>query len=65
MGLFSLSGVNCHCLIRADLFSKPLMGSWLRKMVASQHQETQGKKLNSSYRKLKAGYAVAIMPEGD
>ena len=28
---FSLSGVNCHCLIRADLFTKPLMGSWLRK----------------------------------
>ena len=23
---FSKSGVNCHCLIRADLFKKPLIG---------------------------------------
>ncbi|MEC8766990.1 MAG: lysophospholipid acyltransferase family protein, partial [Actinomycetota bacterium] len=62
---FSLSGVNCHCLIRADLFSKPLMGSWLRKngCIATSRDTREEAELQA-IEKLKAGYAVAIMPEG-
>ena len=62
---FSLSGVNCHCLIRADLFSKPLMGAWLKKngcIAASRKTKEQAE--FQAIEKLKAGYAVAIMPEG-
>ena len=62
---FSLSGVNCHCLIRADLFSKPLMGAWLKKngCIAASRKTKEQAELQS-IEKLKAGYAVAIMPEG-
>ena len=62
---FSLSGVNCHCLIRADLFSKPLMGAWLKKngCIASSRKTKEQAELQA-IEKLKAGYAVAIMPEG-
>ena len=62
---FSLSGVNCHCLIRADLFSKPLMGAWLRKngCIAASRKTKEQAELQA-IEKLKAGYAVAIMPEG-
>ena len=62
---FSLSGVNCHCLIRADLFSKPLMGAWLKKngCIAASRKTKEQAELQA-IEKLKAGYAVAIMPEG-
>ena len=62
---FSLSGVNCHCLVRADLFSKPLMGAWLKKngCIASSRKTKEQTELQA-IEKLKAGYAVAIMPEG-
>ena len=62
---FSLSGVNCHCLIRADLFSKPLMGAWLKKngCIAASRKTKEQAELQA-IKKLKAGYAVAIMPEG-
>ena len=62
---FSLSGVNCHCLIRADLFTKPLMGSWLRKngCIATSRNTKEEAEIQA-IEKLKAGYAVAIMPEG-
>ena len=62
---FSLSGVTCHCLIRADLFSKPLMGAWLKKngCIAASRKTKEQAELQA-IEKLKAGYAVAIMPEG-
>ena len=62
---FSLSGVNCHCLVRADLFSKPLMGAWLKKngCIAASRKTKEQAELQA-IEKLKAGYAVAIMPEG-
>ena len=62
---FSLSGVNCHCLVRADLFSKPLMGGWLKKngCIAASRKTKEQTELQA-IEKLKAGYAVAIMPEG-
>ena len=62
---FSLSGVNCQCLIRADLFSKPLMGAWLKKngCIAASRKTKEQAELQA-IEKLKAGYAVAIMPEG-
>lgn len=62
---FSKSGVNCHCLIRADLFKKPLIGPWLHRngcIPASKANRSEAEE--RAITELNSGYAVAIMPEG-
>ncbi len=62
---FSKSGINCHCFIRADLFKKPVIGSWLKRngcIPASRSTREEAEK--RAITELNAGHAVAIMPEG-
>ncbi len=63
--VFSRSGINCHCLIRADLFEKPLIGGWLKRNgCIPTSRQTREEAERRAISKLNAGYAVAIMPEG-
>ncbi|MCH1512083.1 MAG: 1-acyl-sn-glycerol-3-phosphate acyltransferase [Acidimicrobiales bacterium] len=58
-------GLTCHCLIRADLFDKPIIGSWLKRngcIPASRETREEAEKLAISL--LDSGYSVAVMPEG-
>ena len=62
---FSKSGINCHCLIRADLFEKPVIGAWLKRngcIPASRSTREEAEK--RAITELNSGHAVAIMPEG-
>ena len=63
--VFSESGINCHCFIRADLFEKPVIGSWLKRngcIPASRSTREEAEK--RAITELNSGHAVAIMPEG-
>ena len=58
-------GLTCHCLIRADLFDKPIIGSWLKRngcIPAS--KSTREEAENRAISLLGDGYSVAVMPEG-
>jgi 1-acyl-sn-glycerol-3-phosphate acyltransferase len=58
-------GLTCHCLIRADLFDKPIIGSWLKRngcIPASKATREEAEALAISL--LDSGYSVAVMPEG-
>ncbi|MBG01568.1 MAG: hypothetical protein CL470_04780 [Acidimicrobiaceae bacterium] len=58
-------GLTCHCLIRADLFEKPVIGGWLKRngcIPASKATRQEAENLAVSL--LSEGYSVAIMPEG-
>jgi putative phosphoserine phosphatase/1-acylglycerol-3-phosphate O-acyltransferase len=63
--VFSRSGINCHCLIRADLFDKPVIGGWLKRNgCIPTSRQTREEAEERAIAELKSGYAVAIMPEG-
>ncbi len=58
-------GLTCHCLIRADLFEKPIIGGWLKRngcIPAS--KSTREEAENRAISLLGDGYSVAVMPEG-
>ena len=58
-------GLTCHCLIRADLFQKPLIGGWLKRngcIPTSKATREKAEELAVSL--LSEGYSVAVMPEG-
>ena len=58
-------GLTCHCLIRADLFEKPIIGGWLKRngcIAAS--KSTREEAENRAVALLEDGYSVAVMPEG-
>lgn len=58
-------GLTCHCLIRADLFQKPLIGGWLKRngcIPTSKATREKAEELAISL--LSEGYSVAVMPEG-
>ena len=58
-------GLTCHCLIRADLFEKPIIGGWLKRngcIPAS--KSTREEAENRAISLLRDGYSVAVMPEG-
>ncbi len=58
-------GLTCHCLIRADLFEKPIIGGWLKRngcIAAS--KSTREEAENRAVALLGDGYSVAVMPEG-
>jgi len=58
-------GLTCHCLIRADLFEKPVIGGWLKRngcIPAS--KSTREKAEEQAVSLLSEGYSVAVMPEG-
>ena len=58
-------GLTCHCLIRADLFEKPLIGGWLKRngcIPTSKATREKAEELAISL--LSEGYSVAVMPEG-
>jgi len=58
-------GLTCHCLIRADLFEKPIIGGWLKRNGAiPASKSTREEAENRAISLLKDGYSVAVMPEG-
>ncbi len=63
--IFAKLEVTSNILVRADLFEKPLIGSWLRRtgcipMSSKVREEAERRAIAA----LEAGHTVSIMPEG-
>ena len=63
--VFAKLKLSCRILVRADLFKKPLVGTWLRRtgcipMSSSVREEAE----RTAIATLGGGHTVAIMPEG-
>lgn len=57
--------VSCHLLVRADLFDKPGIGHWLRRIgCIPMSSKNADEAIQTATAKLNAGHLVAIMPEG-
>lgn len=65
LAIFGRFGLSCRCLVRADIFEKPVVGKWLHQLgCIPTDRATKEQAERTAIETLLAGQTVAMMPEG-
>lgn len=65
MGIFGRLSVTCRMQVRADMFERPVIGKWLKRIrCIPTNKATRTEAEATAIETLTAGSTVAIMPEG-
>jgi len=65
LAIFGRFGLSCRCMVRADVFEKPVVGKWLHQLgCIPTDRSTREQAERAAIETLAAGQTVAMMPEG-
>lgn len=65
LAIFARFGLSSRCLVRADIFDKPVVGRWLHQLgCIPTDRSTRAQAEQAAIEALRAGQTVAMMPEG-